>query len=70
VLKKIPIFTNVSQMTVFKIVYDLMKVQTFTQPTIIYDDLSYYDEYEDFRAKYQLKKLKANKDHAGGEYIR
>jgi len=57
-------------MTVFKIVYDLMKVQTFTQPTIIYDDLSYYDEYEDFRAKYQLKKLKANKDHAGGEYIR
>lgn len=71
IFKKMHLFKTVSEMTVFKLIYDLMEFKIFLEPTLVYDDLSYFDEYEKrkqdlFEAKIKSKALVSAKDY----YIR
>jgi len=70
VFKKMDLFANVSQATVFKIVYDLMEVRSFDQPTVLYDDLSYFDTYEEHRKREYEKKLKNPKNQLALDYLK
>ena len=64
------LFQKVSEMTVSKIVYDLMTTEIYDRPTIVYDDLSYFEEYEAYRNKAFENKLKNAKDQMAMEYLR
>lgn len=69
IFKKMTLFKQVSEMTVFKIIYDLMEVQTFLEPTLIYDDLSYFDEYERRRANAFELKIKSQALNSAKDYL-
>ena len=70
VFRKMDLFANVSQSTVFKIVYDLMEVRTFDSPTIVYNDLSYFETYLEYRNKEFEKKLKNPKNQMALDYLK
>ena len=70
IFKKMNLFQKVSEMTVSKIVYDLMTTEIYDRPTIVYDDLSYFEEYEAYRQKAFENKLKNAKDQMAMEYLR
>lgn len=68
IFKKMNLFKQVSDMTIFKIIYDLMEMRTYLEPTLIYDDLSYFDEYQKrretaFEVKLKSKALTSAKDY-------
>jgi hypothetical protein len=60
IFKKMNLFSKVSDMTIFKVIYDLMEFRTYSEPTIVYDDLSYFEEYERRRAEVFENKLKSS----------
>lgn len=56
IIKRIPLFRDVSEVTMHKIVYELLKTETWDANKVVYNDLSYYAHTQKHR-KMQLEKL-------------
>lgn len=69
IFKKMNLFKEVSEMTIFKIIYDLMEIKTFLEPTLVYDDLSYFEEYEKRRENAFEVKLKSKAISSAKDYL-
>jgi hypothetical protein len=59
IIKRIPLFKDVSEVTMHKIVYELLKTETWDANKVVYNDLSYYAHTQK-RTKMQLEKLTLN----------
>ena len=69
IFKNMALFKQVSDTTIHKLVYDLIQVLIIDKPTIIYDDKSYFDEYESSRKENFEKKIKGSENQAVAEYL-
>lgn len=69
IFKKMNLFSKVSDMTVFKVIYDLMDFRSYSEPTIVYDDLSYFEEYERRREEAYENKLKSAVSKSANSYL-
>lgn len=69
IFKQMRLFKRVSDMTVYKVIYDLMELLTFTNPTIIYNDLSYFEEYKQRKTEAIEGKLASAAGQTAGEYF-
>lgn len=63
------LFKQVSDTTIHKMVYDLIQILIIDKPTIVYDDKSYFDEYEATRKDNFEKKIKGSETQAVAEYL-
>ena len=61
IIKRIPLFQCVSEVTMHKMVYELLKIETYDANHQVYNDLSYYEETQK-NTKKKLSSLTQNAD--------
>lgn len=70
IFKKMDIFAKVSDSTIHKIVYELMEILVFSKPALVYNDLSYYEEYEKHKQRVLDQRKELQKDTIAHEYLK